>query len=206
MKKAGSGAGPSSPLSLRLLKLPETDLLQSERRKTMISERTVMKSESRRIATVAVGGIVFMSLLALGVFTNESQAGLSRAVKAQEAMGFRCTDATLSGRYALRGDGFVPGGPPPAPMVPFAVVSLMTLDGSGSLSNDVTVSTNGVISRNVDPGTYTVNEDCTGTMTINISEPPFQLNFDLVVADGGKEFDLIATTPSVVTIGAKRLR
>jgi hypothetical protein len=188
-----------------LLKL-ETDLLQSKGRKTMISERTVIKSGSRRIATVAARGIVFMSLLALGVFTNGNQAGLSRAVKAQEATGFRCTDATLSGRYALRGDGFVPGGPPPAPMVPFAVVSLMTLDGSGSLSNDVTVSRNGVISRNVDPGIYTVNEDCTGTMTINISEPPFQLAFDLVVADGGKEFDLIATTPSVVTIGAKRLR
>lgn len=172
----------------------------------MIGERTAMKSRARRIATVAVCGVVFMSLLALGVFTNGSQAGLTRTVKAQEAKGFRCSDATLRGRYALRGDGFVPGGPPPAPMVPFAVVSLMTLDGTGSLSNDVTVSRNGVITRNVDPGTYTVDEDCTGTMTINITEPPFQLNFDLVVADGGKEFDLIATTPSVVTIGAKRLR
>ena len=172
----------------------------------MIGERTTMKSRARRIATAAVFGAVFVSLLALGVFTNGSQVGLTRAVTAQEAQGFRCGDATLSGRYALRGDGFVPGGPPPAPMVPFAVVSLMTLDGSGGLSNDVTVSRNGVITRNVDPGTYTVNEDCTGTMTINISEPPFQLNFDLVVADGGKGFELIATTPSVVTIGAKRLR
>ena len=172
----------------------------------MIGERKTMESRARRIALVAVCGVTLMSLLALGVFTNGSRAELTRTVKAQEAKGFRCTDATLSGRYALRGDGFVPGGPPPAPMVPFAVVSLMTLDGSGGLSNDVTVSRNGVISRNVDPGTYSVNEDCTGTMTIHISEPPFQLNFDLVVADGGKEFDLIATTPSVVTIGAKRLR
>jgi hypothetical protein len=81
----------------------------------------------------------------------------------------------------------------------------MTLDGAGTLSNDVTVSTNGGISRNVDPGTYTVNEDCKGNMSINIAVPPFVLNFDLVVADGGKEFELIATTPSVVTIGAKRL-
>lgn len=172
----------------------------------MISEKKVMKSGSLQIATVAVRWVVFISLLALVLFTNGSHVGLPRAVKAQEAKGFRCTDATLSGRYALRGDGFVPGGPPPAPMVPFAVVSLMTLDGSGSLSNDVTVSRNGVITRNVDPGTYTVNENCKGTMTINISEPPFQLNFDIVVADGGKEFDLIATTPSVVTIGAKQLR
>jgi hypothetical protein len=42
-------------------------------------------------------------------------------------------------------------------------------------------------------------------MTINIATPPFQLTFDLVVADGGKEFVFIATTPSVVTHEAKRL-
>lgn len=171
----------------------------------MIS-RTTMKSGSRQIRTLAVSGVIYIGLLALSVFMTGSHVGLSRVVKAQEAKGFSCTNATLSGRYALRGDGFVPGGPPPAPMVPFGVVSLMSLDGSGSLSNDVTVSRNGAISRNVDPGTYTVNEDCTGTMTIIISEPPFQLTFDLVVADGGKEFDLIATTPSVVTIGARQLR
>lgn len=171
----------------------------------MIRERIAMTLAARRVAAVAVCAVVFISLLALGSFTSGSKSRLTSTVRANEAQGFKCSERTLSGRYALRGDGFVPGGPPPAPMVPFAVVSLMTLDGSGGLSNDVTVSRNGVITRNVDPGTYTVNEDCTGTMTIDITVPPFQLDFDLVVANGGKEFDLIATTPSVVTIGAKRL-
>lgn len=172
----------------------------------MLSERTTMKSSSRRIVTGTICGVACIGLLALNVFPIGNRGGLTSTTRAQEANGFKCSNATLSGRYALRGDGFVPGGPPPAPMVPFAVVSLMKLDGSGSLSNDVTVSRNGAITRNVDPGTYTVNEDCKGIMTINISEPPFQLNFDIVVADGGKQFDLIATTPSVVTIGAKQLR
>ena len=90
-------------------------------------------------------------------------------------------------------------------MIPFATVSLMTLDGSGALSNDVTVSRNGVIFRNIDPGTYHIDEDCTGSMTINIVQPPFQLNFDLVIADKGNEFYAIATTPSVVTFGAQRV-
>ena len=97
------------------------------------------------------------------------------------------------------------GNPPPAPMTPFAIVSLMTLDGSGALTNDVTVSRNGVIFRNVDPGAYNISEDCTGNMSINIAEPPFLLTFDLVVADKGNEFYAIATTPSVVTFGGKRL-
>jgi hypothetical protein len=81
----------------------------------------------------------------------------------------------------------------------------MTLDGSGDLTNAVTVSTNGKIESEIAHGTYTVSENCTGTMTIMISEPPFQLNFDLVVADRGKEFYTIATTPSVVTVAAKRV-
>jgi hypothetical protein len=172
----------------------------------MISERTNTASRVRRIVTGTVWGVVFLGLLALGAFTDSNQAGLAGTVLAQQATGYHCSDGTVSGRYALRGDGYVPGGPPGTPMVPFGVVSLMTLDGSGTLSNDVTVSRNGVISRNVDPGTYMVNEDCKGRMSINITVPPFRLDFDLVVADGGKEFALIATTPSMVTIGAKRLR
>ena len=171
----------------------------------MITERITMKTRSRQIVTGTVSGVVFISLLAFAVFTTGNEAGLTRAVHAQEANGLKCSNSTIAGRYAIKGDGFVPGGPPPAPLVPFAVVSLMTLDGSGSLLNDVTVSRNTVITRNVDPGTFTINEDCTGNMTINIAEPPFQLRFDLVVADKGNEFYAIATTPSVVTFGAKRV-
>jgi len=83
---------------------------------------------------------------------------------------------------------------------------IFTLDGSGELTNDVTVSRNGVIFRNLDPGTYNIDEDCTGDMTINIAEPPFQLTFDLVIADKGNEFYAIATTPSAVTFGGKLVR
>jgi hypothetical protein len=121
-----------------------------------------------------------------------------------------CSNATLGGNYAVIGDGFVPSGPPPAPMVPFANMSLMTLDGTGNLTNKITVSRNGQISQNLDSGTYTVNPDCTGTMAITIPTPPFQLTFNLVVADmqgnHGREFYFIATTNSVVTHTAKRIQ
>jgi hypothetical protein len=83
---------------------------------------------------------------------------------------------------------------------------MMTFDGYGHLSNDVTTSTNGAINSSVNPGTYTVDADCTGSMTITIPAPPFQLTFNLVIADSGEEFNLIATTPSVVTVGGKRLQ
>lgn len=179
--------------------------------------RSTMKSSMKRTVTGTVCGVVFLSLLVVGLTTTGNQAGLTRTAQAQEetqstarqfpsSRRFNCSNATLAGRYATRGDGFIPGGPPPAPLVPFATVSLMTLDVSGHLTNAATTSTNGVISSGINSGTYTVSADCTGTMTIMIPVPPFQLTFDLVVADRGKEFYTIATTPSVVTVAGKRVQ
>jgi hypothetical protein len=178
----------------------------------MLTIRSALKS-SRPTVSASGRRTVFIGLLVLGIFAAGNKAGLNSTVRAQQDGQFptktakqrKCNNATLAGRYATRGDGFVPSGPPPAPLVPFATVSLMTLDGSGNLSNTVTTSTNGVISSTVNPGTYTVNEDCTGEMTIMIPAPPFQLDFDLVIVDRGKEFYAIATTPSAVTVGGKRV-
>lgn len=176
---------------------------------------TITEPVTRRIVIGSVCGALFVSLF-FGLLSTGTPIGLTRAVRAQEEIpsplssrsttGFKCRNETLEGRYATRGDGVIPSGPPPAPMVPFATVSLMTLDGSGNLSNAVTTSANGVIASNVNSGTYTINEDCTGEMSINIPVPPFHLTFDLVIVDKGKEFYSIATTPSVVTVGAKRVQ
>jgi hypothetical protein len=123
----------------------------------------------------------------------------------------RCSEATLSGAYAVRGDGYIQG-PTSSPLLPFAIVSLMTIDGTGSLSNKVSTSFNGQIRQNTVFGSYTVNTDCTGTITVTLPAPPFQLNFDLVVADlrgprAGDEFYFIATDAgTAITHTAKRIR
>jgi hypothetical protein len=120
---------------------------------------------------------------------------------------------TLAGRFAVISTiGFVPGGPPPVPLVPNALVGLMTLDGAGDLSFEVTISVNGQISRQVQLGTYTVKADCTGQMTIQPTDLPFPISNDLVVAiseDGaqGKEFYAIGATPGgISTFTAKRIQ
>jgi len=179
--------------------------------------KTNTKSNLKQKVILTVGGLIFIGLLAAGISTFGNRMNFVSTAQAQEEIKsnaerfpfprhFSCSNATLTGRYATRGDGFVPGGPPPAPFVPFATVSMMTFDGYGHLSNDVTTSTNGAINSSVNPGTYTVDADCTGSMTITIPAPPFQLTFNLVIADSGEEFNLIATTPSVVTVGGKRLQ
>ena len=169
----------------------------------------------KRAVTTTIGALMFAALLTGGASLLGNRLDLTRSAQAAGATEpapaaaqrqYQCSNETLAGRYAGRGGGFVRFGGPTAPMVPFATVSLMTLDGAGGLSNQVTRSINGTISSGVDPGTYNVNADCTGTMTIGT------LTFDLVVADlqgagQGREFYFIATTPGgVVTSSAKRIQ
>jgi hypothetical protein len=174
----------------------------------------------KQIATTTFGRMLILSLLAAGIsivgsltaFNTVAQAQTekdSQAEQSPEDASNRCGIETLMGNYAVIGDGFA--APPPSTPLPFATLSLMTFDGSGNLTNKVTRSNNGNISRGVDSGTYTVNADCTGTMTITTPNPPFQLTFDLVIADmqwrQGKEFYFIATTPGgAITASAKRIQ
>jgi hypothetical protein len=173
----------------------------------------------KRAIIITVGGLMLIGLLAAGIFTTGNQINFIRPAQAQAEndpiilppqRNFICSNATLKGRYATIGDGFA--APPPNPLLPFATVTLMTMDGVGNLTNKVTRSNNGNISRGIDSGTYNVNSDCTGTITIITPNPPFQLTFDLVIADlqgaaQGKEFYFIATTPGgAVTSTAKRMQ
>lgn len=176
-----------------------------------------MSTTAKTILTRTLGAALLCVLvmgMMLGLATVR-QINLAETVQAQDGSlqrQLRCSEATLEGRYAYVGHGFVPGGPPPAPLVPFGVSGIMTMDGAGTLSNNATASNNGqIVQGGVSPGIYTVNPDCTGTITLTIPVPPFQLTFNLYMADiqgsgQGTEFYFIGTTPSVVTHTANRIQ
>src|SRR5438874_8089199 len=97
-----------------------------------------------------------------------------------------CTLETLKGRYlfATTGSNIVESVPQP-----IAIVESIDFNGNGTLTVPAaTVSINGVIVRFMDgSGSYTVNEDCTGTITFAPSAP----NLDIFIAPNGKVFYLI---------------
>ena len=165
------------------------------------------KPTRRHILTVTAFGLLILAgLVAEGVlFGGKLHPVHAQVLDNGGARGFRCSNRTLKGRYGIKGDGLVPSGPPPAPLVPFAMVGIETLDGEGNLTDAATTSLNGVTASNVNQGTYTINEDCTGTFNVNIPVPPFQVNHHLVVVDKGNEFYLIASRGAVLTFSAKRL-
>ena len=103
-----------------------------------------------------------------------------------------CGLHTLRGSYVFDAHGWnIVGGV----AQPKAIVEGIDFNGDGTLvSPFATVSINGTIIRSSNsPGTYTVNEDCTGTLTFTGGP-----SFDIFVQHGdGKQLWMIQTGPAV---------
>jgi hypothetical protein len=118
-------------------------------------------------------------------------AALVPAVHAQ------CTNATLTGNYGFTFSGFQFRGMK-GMSLPWQGVGLMTFDGAGNASGNFTFSLNGQIATSPYAATYTVNPDCTGSVT---GTPPIGgANATLVIVSGGAEVFAVDTSTYGVTM------
>lgn len=141
-----------------------------------------------RLANAA--GIVAIAALSLS-----SALAASDEQASQEPDGHRvCTLATLKGRYLFAASGVLL---PPAFGVALrtqaADAGFHIFNGDGTGTDTVTLRVGGkvVLENAVMPTLYTVNSDCTGTITV-VNGP----SFDIFIAPDGSEFAEIATAPS----------
>ena len=116
----------------------------------------------------------------------------------------QCSNATLTGSYAFNHLGFETRfHPPTGNELPFADVGVLTFDGVGNLSVTTTFVFDGGGGQPFGPatGTYTVNSDCTGTITV----PDAFTTFNIVTVSHGAEFLGIQTDIGVTnTIDGKK--
>ena len=146
---------------------------------------------------------LFRSVLALGVVALIMQVSLPRA-QAYDL-------SSLNGSYTDSSSGFFPispGGPPrPVPIGaygPFYSAGLWTFDGAGGVTGLLVFNFGGgfIFGENWDlslTGTYTVNADGTGTMTLaGLHRSHF------VIGAGGNELKYIGTDPDtgIITSGS----
>ena len=121
-------------------------------------------------------------------------SGVAQA-KDDDHDGKACSDSTLSGLYVFTASGFnIVGGA----AQPKAIVELIRFTGDGNLTVPAaTVSINGAISRSTPggTGTYTVDEDCTGSLVFGPPLAPPGPTYDLFVEFGGSELHMIQTGP-----------
>jgi hypothetical protein len=85
----------------------------------------------------------------------------------------------------------------PAPLAgPFGEIGRQTFDGRGNTDGTATASPNGNINHLTFQGTYVVDRDCTGSMTLFVPQIGATVNLDFVIDDDGAELRAITTGPT----------
>jgi hypothetical protein len=105
-----------------------------------------------------------------------------------------CTERTLRGSYVFSASGFnIVGGV----QQPKAIVEVIVFNGDGTLDVPAaTVSLNGVIIRSPHSvGTYTVEDNCSGTIAFNGP------TYDMFLSKDGDDVSMIQTNPNTVFQG-----
>ncbi|MEJ2007847.1 MAG: hypothetical protein P8Z30_06760 [Acidobacteriota bacterium] len=136
-----------------------------------------------------------------------------------------CTYAGVAGEW---GDTFTGTFyPPPGKATLIAAVGKATFDAHGNFSETVTSTTSDTASQETATGTYILNSDCTGTMTVSVHDesgntPDRTATWALVFVDNARELRGIMTSevahlppppdgpgdvsvPAVITRYAKKL-
>ena len=110
-------------------------------------------------------GSLILAFLVGTIFARPPIKGSATAVVHADG---GCSAASLQGAYAVHGQGTflapVPGFP--APPFPFGEAGIVTFDGAGRLFGKTTINAGGLLLTPPFTGTYTVNADCTGSVTV----------------------------------------
>ena len=140
-------------------------------------------------------------MIACGLLAATSSA------RADDGTELKCTNRTLLGDYGFAIEG-VGGLPPAFPINAIRGVAMGHFDGKGNYTQVDHVVAGGVpppVEWTPGSGPYTVNANCTGTLTINIPGSPFSpVRIHFVVVRQGKEVRFVVDSGSASTsIGIK---
>ena len=116
-----------------------------------------------------------------------------------------CTIAILQGGYGAGTTGLIntSGNPNDIQIktfAPFAEAVYFLFDGHGNFSGSSTADFGGSAFLVAFTGTYTVNANCTGSLTADAG-PSGIIHRDLVIVDAGKEVEFVSTDPGLVIAG-----
>ncbi len=149
----------------------------------------------------AIGFGFGVLVIALSLIPNHQARGATNPSSrpAQEWSGKECSNATLQGSFGYTSTGTLLLSFVPAPYAgPFAEVGRQTFDGKGNTDATAFTSSNGNPQAVTITGTYTVNPDCTGTMTLYVLPFMSTVQADFVIDDDGAEIRYIDTDSGVV--------
>lgn len=114
-----------------------------------------------------------------------------------------CSTASLRGGYGYTSTGTLLAAyfPPTYASLagPFAEIGRQTFDGMGNTNAVASLSTNGnIVTAVAIYGTYVVNHDCTGSMTLQIPTLQSVVHMDFVIDRHGTEIRALSTDANVI--------
>jgi hypothetical protein len=153
----------------------------------------------KRTLTALLTTAVFAGAVMLAPNTKQSTTSLP-IVHAQSG----CSVTSLTGNYGVRWQGFdiLKG---TAHEVPWAGVGVLTFDGAGNVSFSWTQSLDGKISTGLSgAGTYSVNSDCTGSVSFTSGDAAGETANIAIVAGGREVFAISTLASQTLVIDAKQ--
>lgn len=122
----------------------------------------------------------YMTALAALAFTVLSTKSLA---------GQTCTVGTLNGQYVFTGRGFIEALEPGVQRMHYGI---LTFDGTGNFTGKQSSSRGGKIGREKVEGTYTLESDCSGTMSFTIvANLRSETHWDVYVRSDGRKGHMI---------------
>jgi hypothetical protein len=128
-----------------------------------------------------------------------------RVAAQDEGTGRICAESTLRGDYGLLAFGV--RRLPPAlgtGSEHFVATALWTFHGDGTFTQRTGAALHGELTGiaaglNEVPGTYQVNENCTGSMSLFVPDLPFPVQYSFVIVNNARQVNAAVMNPGVAT-------
>lgn len=145
---------------------------------------------------LSFGAFVAGLIVLTGILVTHSVTS-TRSVHAQTG----CDLSSFSGAYGYKLDGTVYDNQ--GNLYFIASAGRVVADGSGGLTGSDTYSFDGTIGKRTYTGTYTMNADCTGsaTLQLTIGNSTGSVHGDIVAVDGAREIEFVETDTNYILSG-----
>jgi hypothetical protein len=179
--------------------MPQSKIHSEKTRRGRMNTRTIWRISASLFFVVILG--IFVHLRGgLGI-----EPIAKAAAQNEDSFPLTCSSQTIRGSYGISTTGSILFG---GPVGLVADVGVVTFDGNSGASQTSTVSLNGtIIHRSSLSGSYTVNPDCTGDLSLVLPAPTGTTTStsQFVIVRNGEELQTIVTGAGRVLAGnAKR--
>jgi hypothetical protein len=148
-------------------------------------------NKSKVLLRIAGLSAVFATMITIVFFGLGKPRSVTHAQADDTAATTGCTLATISGNYGFLENGNI------AYVGTYNDIGIFESNGAGKYTLDYTQNYDGGVASYSAAGTYKMNSNCTGTMTLTVLGTTYPAAF--VAVSNGSEVDVISKIPNNVS-------